>query len=502
MNETAKKIIRPPIVVVMGHVDHGKTTLLDRIRQTNLAPDGSSPSRLTRFRATVESESGGITQHIGAYEILHNGKRLTFLDTPGHQAFSQMRARGAKVADVAILVVAADEGVKPQTKEAISHILESKTPMVVALNKIDRPAADPQRVKQELASANVLVEGWGGNVPVAEISAKTGQGVDALLELLLLVAEIENLAADPSAAAEGIVIESQLDHQRGPVATLLVQNGTLKKGEAVLAGSALARIKLLENFEAKPVEQAGPATPVQVMGWESLPQIGDTFRAGAEDELRALSQELHQISKVSARRNGDLVLIVKADVAGSLEALEGSIRNLPSRDIEIVILASGVGEITESDAKLAYASGALTLGFRARLSREAEGFIKQFPCRILRRDIIYELLEELQKEIERISAAKATAALRGRLEVLAVFGTKGSRQVIGGKVIEGALQKRMTVKILRQNIEIGQAKIFNLQKDKRDTDKIEAGDECGILLESPINVAKGDLLVEVKDGAA
>lgn len=518
---TENKEPRPPIVVIMGHVDHGKTTLLDYIRSTNVAA----------------KEAGGITQHIGAYEIAYSprdaearaenhashqksnadkkqrakqqkspsvaDKKITFIDTPGHEAFSKMRSRGAKVADVAILVIAADEGVKPQTKEAILHINESETPMIVALNKMDRPGADPARVKQELASSGVLVEGWGGDVPIAEISAKTGQGVEALLELVLLMAEMESLVADPLVTAEGIVIESQLDQKRGPVATLLIQKGTLKKGETVLAGSALAKIKLIENFEGKPVNEAGPSTPVRILGWEKLPQVGDVFKANTRQETQQLTtNESLSITPPIEKKTGDLILIIKAGATGSLEALGECILALKKSDLEIIILSSGPGEITESDVKLARASGAIIIGFQARLSREAETFIKQNPCKIIGSNIIYELLDELQKEINRIVESKTTAKLRGKMEVLATFGSKNTKQVIGGRVTEGTLIKRMVVKIVRRDVEIGKARILNLQKNKHDIDKLELGEECGLLVDSPISVIKGDLLVEIRDEKA
>jgi translation initiation factor IF-2 len=483
MAEKPEKFIRPPVVVVMGHVDHGKTTLLDYIRKTNVAL----------------KETGGITQHIGAYEITFGGKRLTFLDTPGHEAFSKMRSRGAKVADVAILVVAADEGVKPQTKEAINHIFEAKIPMVVAINKMDKPTADPQKVKQELAALNVLVEDWGGNVPVAEISAKTGQGVDTLLELLLLVAEMEELKADPNAPAEGVVIESQLDRRRGPIATLLVQNGTLKKGDAVLAGDAFAKIKLLENFEGSAIGEAPPSSPVRVLGWEKLPQVGEHFRAGSEEELRSFVKEITELRSKSAAQPGDILLIVKADVAGSEEALLEALKKIAPEDIKISILSSGVGDVSESDVKLAYASGAIILAFRVRILPEAASFLKHQPVRIITSDIIYELLELVEKEIARVREEKNLAAMRTRLEVLALFGLKGNRQIIGGKVIEGVLKKRMLMAVIRRGEKIGKAKIINLQKEKRDVEEVETGAECGLLVETALKILKGDILEEIKD---
>jgi translation initiation factor IF-2 len=372
--------------------------------------------------------------------------------------------------------------------------------MVVAINKMDKPAADPQKVKQELATLNVLVEDWGGNVPVAEISAKTGQGVDTLLELLLLVAEMEELKADPNAPAEGVVIESQLDRRRGPIATLLVQNGTLKKEDAVLAGDAFAKIKLLENFEGRAVSEAPPSSPVRVLGWEKLPQVGEHFRAGSrEEELRSFVKEITELRSKSAAQPGDILLIVKADVAGSEEALLEALKKIAPEDIKISILSSGVGDVSESDVKLAYASGAIILAFRVRILPEAAFFLKHQPVRIITSDIIYELLELVEKEIARVREEKNLAAMRTRLEVLALFGLKGNRQIIGGKVIEGVLKKRMLMAVIRRGEKIGKAKIINLQKEKRDVEEVETGAECGLLVETALKILKGDILEEIKD---
>ncbi len=483
MAKQEEKFIRPPVVVVMGHVDHGKTTLLDYIRRTNVA----------------SKESGGITQHIGAYEINYYGKRITFLDTPGHEAFSKMRSRGAHVADIAILVVAADEGVKPQTKEAISHIKEAGIPMIVAINKMDRPGADPQKVKQELANLGVLVEGWGGDVPVATISAKTGQGVDTLLDLLLLVAEMEELRADPNKSAEGVVIESQIDRKKGAVATLLVQNGSLKKGDSVLAGQTFAKIKLLENFEGKPIDQAPPSTPVRVLGWEKLPEVGERFRVGEESELRAIREEIETLKTQQVQERGDILLIVKADVSGSLEALSDSIMGLPHEGVKLAIISSGVGDISESDIKLAYAAKAIIVAFRVKISREAELLLKNYSVRIISSDVIYDLIDLIQKEILKIQEEKDRMATKAKLEVLALFSRKENRQIIGGKVIEGTLKKRMQMTIFRRGEKIGRLKIINLQKDRRDVEEVETGFECGLLVESIIPIAKGDILEEIKE---
>lgn len=473
---------RPPVVVVMGHVDHGKTTLLDYIRKTSVAA----------------KESGSITQHIGAYEIEHPStasgqvRKITFLDTPGHEAFSKMRSRGAKVADIAILVVAADEGVKPQTKEAIRHIQEAKIPFLVALNKIDRPNASPERAKQELASSGVLVEGWGGNAPVVEISSKTGKGIDELLGLVLLLSDMEELKADKSKPAEGIVIESHLDRRRGQMTTLLILNGTLRRGDTIAAGNAFGKVKILENFLGASAEELTVSSPARVLGWETVPKVGDSFRSVSPEELDVLKKEKTEQGPEPVKTSADIRLLIKTDVAGSEEALEEAISKIPHEGIELAILFSGVGDISESDVKFASATNAMIVGFRVRISREAEALLSQNPVPIIQSDIIYELLLRIEKEVKSVEESKLEKATPITFEVTALFGTKAERQIIGGEVRSGTLKKGMRVNILRQGQKIGTGKVVNLQKEKADVTEIEERSECGVLFESEVKITKGD----------
>lgn len=469
-------IARPPIVVVMGHVDHGKTSLLDFIRKTKV----------------VEKEAGGITQHIGAYEIEHGGKKITFIDTPGHEAFSKMRSRGAKVADIAILVVAADEGVKPQTEDALKHIKEADIPFTVAINKIDKPGSDPEKIKKELATREVLVEGWGGKIPVAATSAKTGEGVKELLDLILLVAELEELKGNAARPASGVVIESHLDPRRGPTATIIIRDGVLHRGDLILAGNAKGKVKILEDFNGKSAESLSLGSPARTLGWETLPEIGSEFVTGEEAHKEIQVAPGKEKQTVGALGLG---LILKADVAGSLEALQDSVQKLAlSSGAATKVLDASVGEITESDVKLADATGAMIISFRAKLSRGAESFTRMKPQKIMQSDIIYELLENLEKEFKTIVETKKAAEILGKLEVLATFDEKGEKQIIGGRVVEGKLTKGAMAKIIRRGSAITTGKISNLQLNRQDVSEVTEGNECGILFDAPIKIVKGDIL--------
>lgn len=482
--ESGQLVKRPPVVVVMGHVDHGKTTLLDFIRKSNVAI----------------REAGGITQHIGAYEITHKGERITFLDTPGHEAFQAMRARGAKVSDIAILVVAADEGVKPQTKEALEAIKNAGLSFVVAINKIDKPGANPDLVKQDLAKIGVLVEGWGGKVPVSLVSAKSGEGIEDLLDTVLLVAELEELKADPLKAAEGTIIEAHLDQRRGPAATALILDGTLRRGDAILAGKVVGKAKILENFLGEPIAAATFSSPVRIIGWEELPQVGDKFYSGPPELLVMVTEAVKsaEIAIENHRRpqpQGEdaLTIILKADTIGSLEALETIVRKF-EKEVPILIKDRSVGDISEGDIKLADATGAFIVAFGVKISREAASALKQKTVPILTGDIIYELEDLLRKKIEELKQAAKEPKAAGKLEILAIFREDGKRQIVGGKVIEGKLEKGMKVKILRKGEAIGEGKIINLQSRKQDVPEVEAGKECGLLISSDIKIAKGDII--------
>lgn len=472
-------IVRSPIVVVLGHVDHGKTTLLDYIRKTNV----------------VAKEAGGITQATGAYEIIHTNKKITFIDTPGHAAFSKMRQRGAKAADLGILVVAADEGVKPQTKEAIEVLLESKTPFVVAINKIDRNNADIDKTKADLAQAGVLVEGFGGDISWQGISAKTGEGVDELLDLILLAAELEDLKYDPEARANGFIIESKMDNRRGLTVAVIVKNGILKLGDDIVASGAVGKVKILENFLGEKVDEISPSGPALILGFESLPQIGDEFFSGKVDLAEFIVAPLEKTNDAfvpAVDENGENVetlvrLILKADVSGSLEALSEIIKTMP----DIRIINEGIGDITDTDVKSASSSKAIIAAFKTKVSKAAENLAKLQEVKIISSEIIYELLKKIEEEANALKAPETN----NELKILAVFSKKGNRQVIGGKCEMGEFKKNSTVEILRDEKSIGRGRIINLQKGKADTSIVGEGIECGILFDSEAEIKAGDKLI-------
>ncbi len=475
---------RPPIVVVMGHVDHGKTTLLDYIRKTNVAG----------------REAGGITQSIGAYEIIREStigepKKITFVDTPGHEAFSKMRARGAKVADLAILVVAADDGVKPQTKEAIELLRQAETPFVVAINKIDKNNADVGRIKQELSQSGVLLEGYGGDISWQAISAKRGEGINELLDLILLVAEVAGLTYGPQAPASGIIIESKMESRRGLEAMAIVKNGTLKVGDDIQTKTAKGRVKVLENFLGERVAELEPSSPALILGFEILPQIGEEFwHANPEAEQvrygagsAPAPMQIVNPDEVVSKESQLVKVFLKADVGGSLEALSGAVKNLPN----VKVVYEGIGEINDGDIRNALSLGAVVVGFKVKAGKTAQGVAKAKGVAVINSEIIYELLKVLE---EKIISLKEPAP-QGRMTILAVFSQRGNRQVIGGLVEEGAMRVNVRVKIMRGGKELGQGKITNLQKGKKDAGRVEAGEECGVLIESGEPIQAGDELI-------
>jgi len=478
---------RPPVVVVLGHVDHGKTSLLDYIRKTTVAA----------------KESGGITQHIGAYQVEHGGEKITFIDTPGHEAFSQMRGRGAKVADVAILVVAAEEGVKPQTKEVISRIKEYKIPVVVALNKIDKPQANPGKVEGELAKEGILVESQGGKIPSVKISAKTGQGVDEILEVVLLVAEMEELKSDPKKPATGVAIESYLDPRRGLTTTLLVLDGTLKRGDVILCGNAYGRARILEDFQGKLIDEAGPSTPSVVVGLNQAPIMGEKFSVEKSEEdasakaavdkeaKKKLSVEIRQQPVEGAKT---LNLILKSDVSGSKEAIEEVIRNIKQENISINILKSEVGDISESDIKLAYSTNSSIIGFRVKAPAFILDLAERQGIRIKIFQIIYELVEEVKKGLVRLFEPEIVRENLGKLKVVAIFKKEKSRMIIGGKVISGKVKNKALVDVYRNEEKIAKGRIVELQQNKKDVGEVEKGREAGILFEGEPIIEEGDVL--------
>jgi translation initiation factor IF-2 len=468
---------RPPVVVILGHVDHGKTTLLDYIRKSNVAG----------------KEAGSITQSIVAYEITHNGKRITFVDTPGHEAFSKMRARGTKMADLGVLVVSADEGVKPQTKESIDVLKSSQTPFVVAINKIDSSRADIEMTKKSLLENGVSLEGEGGDVSWQAISAKKGEGVKELLDLIALTAEVENLSFDPESRGEGVVIESYMDKSRGLSVAVIVKNGTLRAGDEIATPTVSGKIKVLENFLGERVKQLEPSSPALIVGFEELPKTGEEFVSGesvdlSEIQLPQKKIETKRSNQALEKEEDKINVLLKADVTGSLEALSGIVKSLP----EIKIISEGVGDITDGDVKSASLSSAVIVGFNSRVTKQAENLSKSYGLRIITSEIIYHLLKELEDMIKSLKEKES----KGELEILGIFGKKsGKRQVVGGKVIKGILPKNSDFKIFRGENSVGEGKIINLQKGKLDANEAKEGEECGLLVEAEKEIIVGDKLV-------
>ncbi|NOY35360.1 MAG: translation initiation factor IF-2 [bacterium] len=497
-NQKVNNALRPPVVVVMGHIDHGKSQLLDYIRKSGV----------------VEAEAGGITQHIGAYEAevkcdsgehSHKTQKITFLDTPGHEAFSKMRARGAKIADIAILVIAADEGVKPQTMEAYEAIKQAGIPFIIALNKMDKPEANPEQVKAQLAEKQIFVENYGGDIPVANISAKTGQGVDELLDMVLLLAEMEELKANPSENASGTVIESRLDTKRGISATLLIQNGTMKKGMFVVSGKAIAPVRIFEDFQGNPIEEATFSSPVKIVGFNEAPEVGASFKTfnskkEAEEEASKVLPSVSQGKTLEAAAEPAEVkitvpVVIKADTAGSIEAVEKEIMKLADEEAGIAVLRKGVGDISEEDMKLSYgAEEPIALGFNVGIDAQAKDLAEKFGVKVKTADIIYKISEWLEEEIKRRKSLIPREEVLGKAEILKIFNKTKNKQVVGGAVAEGKIVSGKNIKIKRKDFEIGEGKIVGLQHGKKETKEVEQGKEFGAMVESKIEIAKGDTI--------
>ena len=480
-------------MVVLGHVDHGKTKLLDTIRKTKVA----------------EGESGGITQHIGAYQTDINGKIITFLDTPGHEAFTAIRSRGAKVADIAILVVAADESVKPQTKEAIRIIKEAKIPFIVALNKMDKEGANVQKVKQDLATEDVLVEDWGGKVPVIEISAKEGRNIDELLNMVILVAELEELKEDVSAPAKGIVIESNLDKRRGYVATGLVQKGILNVGDWLVVGTVVGKIKSMEDFLGEVMVRAGPSQPVLITGWASAPDIGKEFVvAPSKDEAIRIASENVNLAPLFSFLKGSvetgdenkkfLNLVFKSDVSSSLEAIEASLGSIKSVEVGYRVLSYDIGNITEADVKTAIASKCQVIGFRVGTEESAKKIAEKEGISIVNFEIIYDLIEHVRKEMGELLGAEIRKNPLGKLKVLAIFKKDARVQIFGGKVMSGKAVRGAMGGVTRNGSVIVSGKIGQLQHNKEDMPEVKEGLEAGIRFDAITKdfpeVKEGDIL--------
>ncbi|MFH1894597.1 MAG: translation initiation factor IF-2 [Patescibacteria group bacterium] len=515
---------RPPVVVVLGHVDSGKTSLLLAIRKMQFAPLEKS-GFLAGF--TGAKPGGAITQHIGAYQIevplkeepksresetnrgilrsaqddfAPGGRKITFIDTPGHEAFSAMRSRGAKVADIAVLVVDGQEGVKPQTKEAILHIQKTGVSMIVAINKIDRPEVIPEKIKAQLAKENVIVESLGGKIPSVNVSAKTGEGISELLDTILLLGEVENLKGDLSGSAEGAFIESFLDRNRGPIATLIVSNGVLRVGDIIGTVSVFGKVKILENFLAKPIKEAFPSDPAVIMGLPKVPKIGETFKVFSDPE-QAQSQILAEVRKETVSnpepKDGQRVLnlILKSDVVGSTEAIYEVLKEIPQEKVILNILKSEVGEVNETDIKLAESTRAVIFGFRVKINSVAKQMAERGRVKIITFDIIYDFVEGVRKFMEKIMSSEDVRTELGKLKILAVFLDEKNRQIVGGKVITGEIKRGGLIEVERNEEVVGKGKMINLQKNKKEAEKVSRGEECGILYEGSVKIETGDVLI-------
>lgn len=488
---------RPPVVVVMGHVDHGKTSLLDAIRNANV----------------VSGEAGGITQHIGAYQVTVNGRKVTFLDTPGHEAFTAMRARGALATDIAILVVAADDGVMPQTIEAINHARAAEIPIIVAINKIDRPGANPEKVKQELTEYGIIPEEWGGENICVPISAKTHEGIDTLLEMLLLVADVRDLKANPDRPGKGIVIEARLDKGRGPIATLLVQNGTLNSGDILIAGKSVGRVRALTNDRGMAIKSAGPSTPVEITGLAEVPETGDTFNVVEDERLarelvdQRRTEEREQLDKTAGNvtledlfsriQEGqlkDLNVIVKADVQGSVEAVSASLQKISNEEVRVNIIHGGVGAVNESDVMLASASNAIIVGFNVRPDQTATDTAKLNKVDIRLYRVIYQCIEEIEAAMKGMMAPKFREVVTGHAEVRQLFKVSKLGTIAGSYVTDGVINRGQQIRVLRDNVVIFEDDMDSLRRVKDDVKEVKSGFECGIKLVKFNDLKEGDVL--------
>ena len=487
---------RPPVVCVMGHVDHGKTSLLDAIRHTNV----------------TKGEAGGITQHIGAYTVQINGKDITFLDTPGHEAFTAMRARGAQATDIAILVVAADDGIMPQTVEAINHAKAAGVEIIVAINKIDKPAANPEAVKTELTNYNLVPEEWGGDVICVPVSAVTGQGINDLLENVLLVAEVKEYKANPDRRAKGIVIEARLDKGRGPVATVLVQNGTLHSGDIVIAGTAVGRVRAMTDDKGKTLKTAGPSVPVEIIGLAEVPLAGDEFNAVEDERMaRTLAQQRRTKAKeeefrANAKVNLDdlfaqikegvqeLNIIVKADVGGSAEAVKQSLEKISNDEVRVRVIHSAVGGITEGDVMLAAASNAIIVGFNVRPDKGALDSAERQSVDIRTYRIIYECIEEITAAMKGMLAPEFVEKLMGHAQVRQTIHVPNVGTIAGSYVQDGTVTRNSQIRVVRDGIVVFEDRISSLRRFKDDVKEVQQGYECGIGLEKFNDIKEGDIL--------
>ncbi len=485
--EKISEVVRPPVVVVMGHIDHGKSTLLDYIRKTN----------------TTEKESGGITQHISAYEVEKEiggqKRKITFLDTPGHEAFCSIRERSVEVADIAILVVSIEDGVKNQTMEASNCICKNIIPFIVALNKIDKIGTSVDKAKQNLTENGILVEGWGGTVPVVSISAKTGKGITELLEMIILQSDIEELKGDSAIPAEGFVIESNLNPKRGISAILIIKNGSLKTGQFIATQNAYTPVRMIENYKGENIKEASFSSPVRIIGWNTQPKVGSQFKTffKKEEAVKFACQKVEvKIKGTQNTSSGKIILgvVIKTDTFGSLDAIEYELQKLTNEKIVVKIISKGIGAITERDLKTANIKNSLILGFNVKVNKNAEVLALRDDIRIKTHQIIYELVDYVKEKIKEATPTETVEVITGEIKLLRIFNKNKDKQVVGGRVNKGEIKKESTVKIFRRETLIGEGKIKELQMQKIKTDVIQEGQEFGMMIESKIELAQGDIL--------
>ncbi len=494
--DESELVTRPPVVTILGHVDHGKTSLLDSIKNSKVA----------------DKEVGGITQHIGAYQVESNGNPITFLDTPGHAAFTAIRARGARVTDIAVLVVAADDGIMPQTLEAINHAKAAEVPIIVAINKMDLPGADPEKVKRQLSEQELLVEDWGGDVISVDVSAKTGAGIDNLLENLLLVAEIGELRANPNKSAYGVVIEAKLDRKRGPSTTVLIQDGTLSVGDFIVAGASYGRVKAMFDDLGKPLQAVLPGCPAEVLGFGSVPEAGDQLvvttneregRAKAEESSKSRTPQSGQnraltleevVNQTDTDEIKELNLVVKADVQGSVEAVRGALEKLVDEDVKVRILHIGSGAVTESDILLASASEAIVISFSIGSEPSAERLADRMGVEIRHYNIIYQLIDDVEKALHGMLDPVYTEVIVGRAEIREVFEGRRGTQIAGCRVIEGRMIRSGDVRVMRDGQNVEDGVVNSLRHFREEVNEMNAGTECGIVIQGFNDFKEGDIL--------
>ena len=486
---------RPPVVTILGHVDHGKTALLDTIRQTQVA----------------EREVGGITQHIGAYQAQFNDQDITFLDTPGHAAFTAIRARGARVTDIAVLVVAADDGMMPQTIEALNHAKAAKVPIIIAINKMDLPGADPERVKRQLSEQDMLVEDWGGDVISSEVSAKTGDGIDDLMENILLVAELAELKGNPGRPASGAVIEARLDRKRGPTATVLVQDGTLRVGDYVVGGSSWGRVKAINSYQGHPIKEATPGVPAEVLGFGSTPQAGDIMsvaenersarslaeereKASASQQNQARALTLEEIVQQGSGAVKELNLVLKADVQGSVEAVRQALEQLIDETIKVRVLHSGSGAVTESDIMLASASEAIVIRFTVGAEPSAERLAERLGVEIRNYNIIYQLIDDIALALHGMLEPVYTDVVFGKAEIREIFPSRRGVQIAGCRVTEGRIARGADIRVVRDGQVVHETTIESLRHFRDEVTEMNAGTDCGVMLQGYNDFEQGDML--------